>query len=340
MSKILTIAIPNYNGGERLRRAILSCHYIKLNPEEFEILIVDNHSTDDSVKIINSLKKEFNNIRLIINEKNIGRVENWNRCLDLIDGKYFLFLFSSDEIAQNNYIEEGIDFLEKNNDISLVMGDALFNYPEKKTISPNYGKSFTVNIEDYIKKTFIGLKDFCSLFILQQQIFCTKVVKDNKIKFCSDHPRTADRVFIFEVIKNGNGYFFYLPKVFIVWNLEKERFHNKVHNSSQKDLDILWGDEFWADNYILSKIGINKKNIYINFISYFLLEELSVLKNFRMKQYKKELSPGYSYFKSKYKEKLKFFDLCLICNNIFRTLLLKFKIKINRDKFYQSYFRV
>lgn len=339
MGKILTIAIPNYNGGERLKRSILSCHYIKLDPEKFEILVVDNHSIDNSLEIVNSLKKEFINIRLIVNEENIGRVENWNRCLELIDSEYFLFLFSSDEIAKNNYIKEGIDFLEKNKDISLVMGDALFNYIKNKVISPNYGEEFMINIKNYIQKTFIGLKDFCSLFILQQQIFRTKVVKNNNIKFYPNHPRTTDRVFIFDVIKNGNGYFFYLPKVFIVWNLEKERFHNKVHNSSQKDIDMLWGDEFWADEYILSEIGVDKKDIYINFVSYFLLEKIIALKNLKIRKYNEEFYPGYSYLKSKYKEKINFLDLFLIFNNILKSLLLKIKIKINKNKFYQFYFK-
>ena len=38
----LTIAIPNYNGGNNLRRAIESCRNIKSSKKNYEILVVDN----------------------------------------------------------------------------------------------------------------------------------------------------------------------------------------------------------------------------------------------------------------------------------------------------------
>ena len=41
MSK-LTIVIPNYNGGENLKRAIESCRTIQIPENDYEILIVDN----------------------------------------------------------------------------------------------------------------------------------------------------------------------------------------------------------------------------------------------------------------------------------------------------------
>ena len=55
--KKLTIAIPNNNGGKNLERAIKSCQKIVMSSNDFEILVVDNCSTDDSIEIINTLKK-------------------------------------------------------------------------------------------------------------------------------------------------------------------------------------------------------------------------------------------------------------------------------------------
>ena len=49
----LTIAVPNYNGGKNLQRAIESCKKIKIPLEDYEILIADNCSTDNSIDIIN-----------------------------------------------------------------------------------------------------------------------------------------------------------------------------------------------------------------------------------------------------------------------------------------------
>ena len=74
----LSIVIPNYNGGENLKRSIESCKTIQITEDNYEILIVDNKSSDNSIDIVNEMKKKFTNIRLIRNEKNLGRIQNWN----------------------------------------------------------------------------------------------------------------------------------------------------------------------------------------------------------------------------------------------------------------------
>ena len=52
-----TVAIPNYNGGNNLRRAIESCRNIKFLQSNYEILVVDNKSTDNSLEIVDELLK-------------------------------------------------------------------------------------------------------------------------------------------------------------------------------------------------------------------------------------------------------------------------------------------
>ena len=65
----LTVAIPNYNGGENLRRSIESCRTIQMPENDYEILIVDNKSTDNSVGITNEMKKKFTKYRLMLSTK-------------------------------------------------------------------------------------------------------------------------------------------------------------------------------------------------------------------------------------------------------------------------------
>ena len=96
----LTIAIPNYNGGKNLQRSIESCKKIKIPLEDYEILIVDNCSTDNSIVIINELNDEFSNLVLIENKENVGRIQNWNVCLENAKGKFLIFLFSNDMINE------------------------------------------------------------------------------------------------------------------------------------------------------------------------------------------------------------------------------------------------
>ena len=60
----LTIAIPTFNGGKNLERAINSCKNIQLPSDEYEILVVDNCSTDESISNVKELRKQISNLVL------------------------------------------------------------------------------------------------------------------------------------------------------------------------------------------------------------------------------------------------------------------------------------
>ena len=70
MKKLLTIGIPNYNWEKYIRDTILSCQNIDVSIDEYEILVIDNCSTDNSVSIIQELQNTIPNLRLVINNKN------------------------------------------------------------------------------------------------------------------------------------------------------------------------------------------------------------------------------------------------------------------------------
>ena len=118
--KKLTIAIPTFNGGKNLERAIRSCKNIQLSSEDYEILIIDNCSTDDSMSNLDKLKDQFRNLVLIKNKKNVGRIQNWNVCIDNATGKFLIFLFSNDTINEENNIHECIEHLDSDESISIA----------------------------------------------------------------------------------------------------------------------------------------------------------------------------------------------------------------------------
>jgi glycosyltransferase involved in cell wall biosynthesis len=100
-SKLITIAIPNYNYGRYLRQCIDSV--ISQKGDDIEILIADNCSSDDSWSIIES----YNDTRIKAwrHEENIGLYPNWNFLLKNACGTFFKFLGSDDWLC-DNFIEE------------------------------------------------------------------------------------------------------------------------------------------------------------------------------------------------------------------------------------------
>lgn len=95
MTKIkLSVCIPVFNGEDFIKEAIDSV--LNQSFKDFEIIIVDNNSTDKTVFIV----KSYNDprIRLIQNETNIGLIPNWNKAIENAQGEYIKILPADDFI--------------------------------------------------------------------------------------------------------------------------------------------------------------------------------------------------------------------------------------------------
>ena len=121
----LTIAIPTFNGGKNLERAFRSCGNIQLSTDDYEILVIDNCSTDESILTVKQLKNEFKNLILIENQENVGRIQNWNVSIDNSNGKFLIFLFSNDTINEENNIHECLKILDGDDSISIGFASLL-----------------------------------------------------------------------------------------------------------------------------------------------------------------------------------------------------------------------
>lgn len=82
----------------------------------FEVIVVDNASSDNSVEVV---KKEFQQINLIVNEENLGFAKANNIGIKASTGRY-LFLVNSDIEVLDNCIENMVDFMDDNTKIGMA----------------------------------------------------------------------------------------------------------------------------------------------------------------------------------------------------------------------------
>jgi len=115
MKPIVTVLMTVYNGSDYLNEAIESALCQTLN--DFEFLIIDDASTDNSVEIINSYNDS--RIKLLVNDKNIGQTASLNIGLTIAKGKY-VARFDQDDVCLPKRLEEQASFLKKNPSISIV----------------------------------------------------------------------------------------------------------------------------------------------------------------------------------------------------------------------------
>lgn len=118
----LTIGIVNYNTKNNLKKCVES---ILENPPKYkyQIVIVDNNSTDGSKKFLKKIKEK--NVKYILSKKNRGFGAACNQIAKLEDSPYILFLNPDVEVSRNS-IDELISFLEDNEKVGVVTGKLLF----------------------------------------------------------------------------------------------------------------------------------------------------------------------------------------------------------------------
>lgn len=95
MQEIVSVIIPVYNGEQTIKRAITSV--LAQTYRHFEMIIVDDHSTDQTATIVSRLAKNDPRIKYYRNEKNKGVAETRNFGYSKASGEYIAFLDSDDE---------------------------------------------------------------------------------------------------------------------------------------------------------------------------------------------------------------------------------------------------
>lgn len=111
---LVSFVILNWNGRKRLAKCLASVEKIKYSP--FEIVVVNNGSTDDSAEF---LKKNYPKIRVIEFKKNVGYARGKNTGVKKANGKYILAL-DNDTVVTPGFLSPLVEDLEKNKDIGIV----------------------------------------------------------------------------------------------------------------------------------------------------------------------------------------------------------------------------
>ena len=305
----LTIAIPNFNGGEKLKKAVTSCKLIKMPQNEFDILVVDNKSTDNSFEIIDELKKEFPNLRVIKNQENVGRIQNWNICIKNCNSKYMTFLFINDLISKHNNIEQIIEILDSDDSISLSLSPVIKkeNTTEylKRKYFDNPVKCSSKKIAEYSLKR--GLFPFG---FIESNIYRVEDIKNTENYFLDDFPFNADEIFSYsQVVIREHVLFNHQPQ--IEWLIVEDRTFGKTKLEDEiqeyyKTLEIIERNMDLNIDY-----GLVSTYRLFNFIKYFS-------KNFRRQGQRNHI---FFYILSQMKKKNSFFTVdSLLFKIIFKKL--------------------
>jgi len=110
---LVSIIIVNYNGKQYLEQCLKSL--MQINYQNFEIILVDNNSTDDSIEFVSNY---YPSVIILKLDKNLGFAEPNNMGAKIAKGQHLLFL-NNDTIVTPNFINEMIQVVKKDPKIGM-----------------------------------------------------------------------------------------------------------------------------------------------------------------------------------------------------------------------------
>ncbi len=122
----LAIVILNWNGRHFLEQYLPLL--VERSPQWAQVVIADNASTDDSVAWA---KTHFPQVQLLINDKNYGFAEGYNKALQQIDAQYFCLLNSDIEVHEN-WLDSIIDYMDAHPEVGICQPKLLSIFEKEK----------------------------------------------------------------------------------------------------------------------------------------------------------------------------------------------------------------
>ncbi|MCR5430635.1 MAG: glycosyltransferase family 2 protein [Eubacterium sp.] len=216
--KLLTVAIPCYNSEEYMEKSIRSA----LNGgEKVEVLIIDDGSTDSTLKIAKKYEKKFPDIVRVIHQENGGHGDAVNTGIKNATGIYFKVL-DSDDVLGKKAMGKVLAFLEKAvaNDFDIDMVITNFMYDKQGVRRKKIMKYKSAMPVDKII-TWDDVKLGKTQFLLMHSVmYRTKILKECGLEL-PKHTFYVDNIYVFTPLPYVKK-IYYLDVVFYKYYIGRE----------------------------------------------------------------------------------------------------------------------
>jgi GT2 family glycosyltransferase len=258
----MSIIIVNWNTKQLVLNCLASI-YRTVNHATFEIIVVDNASSDGSPEAIS---ETYPSITLIVNQANMGFAGAVNKALRLMRGKYAVML-NSDTVLKESALENMVAFMEHHPEAGLC-GPQLLNADETKQVS---AVNFPVLLTEFVSKIIVRYlfpKKYQAAFSTRSAIFKDPTPVDVIVGACMMARKTA----IESVGMLDDEYFFLYEETdwcyrmnhagWRVYHLPDVKIYH-LCGQSRKNINLRSRAESWRSRYLFYK-----KNLHLSVLSW------------------------------------------------------------------------
>ena len=202
MSVKVSVIIPVYNSEKYLEQTIQTI--LKQSLKEFELILVNDGSSDKSLSICKEYETKDKRIK-VIDKKNEGACIARNTGINEARGKY-IQLVDADDYIESNMLEEQYNLAEQTN-AEVVMCGMKFDVYQKSgqvVTGESYYKDMVLKSQDDIKPIFMDLFDNLLFNYTHNKLYNSEFLKSNNIKFIEWLPIDQDTNFNIDVFRKLN----------------------------------------------------------------------------------------------------------------------------------------
>ena len=196
----VTVLMPTYNVAPWVEEAIQSV--LKQTYHDFELLVVDDASTDDTLDRVRTIDDP--RIRIASFPDNVGLAENLNRGLDIIDTE-LVARMDGDDIAEPDWLEIGINILDSHPEVGICSFGFQFFGAKTSLVR------FPEHHEDSKAQMLFG----CTVIV---PVFRKSVFTDNHLRYSTESFPAEDYMMW------ANAY-----RVTQIYNVQRTLFHYRTH---------------------------------------------------------------------------------------------------------------
>ena len=298
---MISVIIPIFNDEDYLHVCLNSV--LKQTYEDFEVICIDDASTDASLEILEYFAKKDSRIKILKNKTNNGPGFSRNRGLDIAKGKYISFLDGDDWLVSNAF-EILLEKTEKYNlDMLMFRNIVYYENSKKFGMEAYYDMDYLNKFESKVFNHFD--LDKTKLFIMSNapwnKFYLKSFLNDNNIRFPNENLIHEDNPFFYKVITSAK---------------RVSRINTYLYTRRRRPGSIM---------------TLNNERLFDNIDICYLILEVFLKTPHLYEYYKKEiltyifvliLNGKYKQIEEKYKEK--FFNECL---KVYETFYNKYNLK-------------
>ncbi len=204
--KLVSIAMITYNHENYIHQAIQSVVNQKTD-FDIELIIGDDASTDNTLKILNEYQMKYPNIIKIYNQQeNVGPTKNFFFILNKCEGKYIAQLEGDDWWSDNYKLKKQIDFLEQNPDY-IATSHSCITYLMESNDYVKYSHYYYETSHDYTLEDFKIIQSPGHTCSMVYRNFIKSKYDDFSIIYTADK-NTCDRTINMILVLLGKIYCF------------------------------------------------------------------------------------------------------------------------------------